>query len=406
MSAEEAPHPRYRVLFHIRQIGVGGIENALHGWLQALDRRRFSVDVSVAIPTDELAVYRQRLPDDVTVHTLLAPGPLVSLHQRRRDHRLSLGGRLALGLGMALQGRRAIHRRLRTLAGGYDLLIDFDLTLRKSVAAMPVPVVGVRHFAFWPRLTAKARRVGADLARYDGVAVLNPAMQAQARVLYGGALRAVFQLPNAFDLDAMRRQAVQDGPPEIDGDYVVCVARLDMRTKGLDLLLRAWARLRREQPGLACRLVLVGDGPDRAALHALASELGIGEHVVFMGVQRNPFRWMHTARALVLASRHEGSPNVLIEAMAMGCMVVSTDCPVGPRDLLDDGRIGLLVPVDDEAALAQALARALNDEELHRDSVVAGRRHAEGFGVAASNQRFLAMTRQLVKRQGSCQKGV
>ena len=401
MSTPPAPSRRYRVLFHIRQIGVGGIENALLGWLRALDRNQFDVDVSVAMPTRELDVYQQRLPQDVTLHTLLAPGALVSLHQRRRDHALSAGGRMLLGVGMALRGRREIHARLRTLAAQYDILVDFDLTLRKAVASMPVPVVGVRHFAFWPRRTAKARRVGADLARYDGVAMLNPTMQAQAHGLYGDTLRAVFELPNAFDLESMRRQAVRDGPPDIAGEYVVCVARLDMRTKGLDLLLSAWARLKRERPDLPYRLVLVGEGPDRAALEARCAQLGIGDAVLFTGVQRNPFRWMRWARALVLASRHEGSPNVLIEAMAMGCVPVSTDCPVGPRDLLEGGRIGLLVPVDDETALTQALVRAVTDETLRRESVAAGLARAAGFGVAASNQRFLAMTRQLVEARHS-----
>ncbi len=396
-----APQRRYRVLFHIRQVGVGGIENALLGWLQALDREHFDIDVSVALPTRELDTYQRRLPPDVTVHVLVPQGRLTGLIQQRRDHALSLLGRLALGSGMSLWGQPRIAEGLRRLAPNYDLVVDFDLTLRKMAGSLSVPVVGVRHFGFWARRTNKARRVGRDLARYAGVAVLNEAMRAQAADLYGHTLRHVFVLPNAFDLSAMRRQAVMGDPPATQGDYVVSVARLEMATKGQDTLLRAWAHLRQHHPLPGCRLVLVGNGPDLDAIMALRESLGLQNEVIMAGTQRNPFRWMRWARASVLASRSEGAPNVLIEAMATGCMVVSTDCPVGPREILQDGRAGLLVPMDDVPALAHAIWRAVADTRLREDCMAAARARIAEYDIPAGNQRFLAMVQTLVGHHGS-----
>jgi len=126
--------------------------------------------------------------------------------------------------------------------------------------------------------------------------------------------------------------------------------------KGFDTLLRAFARVRQETPA---RLVILGEGPERPNLERLASELGVAADVDMPGFDPNPFRYMKRAGVFVLSSRYEGLPNVLIQAMACGCPVVSTDCPNGPAEILDGGRYGALVPVDDVEAMARAIVRAL-----------------------------------------------
>jgi glycosyltransferase involved in cell wall biosynthesis len=126
--------------------------------------------------------------------------------------------------------------------------------------------------------------------------------------------------------------------------------------KGFDTLLRAFARVRQETPA---RLVILGEGPERPNLERLAAELGVAADVDLPGFDPNPFRYMKRAGVFVLSSRYEGLPNVLIQALACGCPVVSTDCPSGPSEILDGGRYGALVPVDDVEAMAGAIVRAL-----------------------------------------------
>jgi len=126
--------------------------------------------------------------------------------------------------------------------------------------------------------------------------------------------------------------------------------------KGFDTLLRAFARVRQQMPA---RLVILGEGPERPNLERLAAELGVAADVDLPGFDPNPFRYMRWAGVFVLSSRYEGLPNVLIQALACGCPVVSTDCPSGPSEILDGGRYGALVPVDDVEAMAQAIVRAL-----------------------------------------------
>ena len=131
--------------------------------------------------------------------------------------------------------------------------------------------------------------------------------------------------------------------------------------KGFDVLLRAFARVRATRP---TRLVILGEGPQRRALEQLARELGLsGDDVALPGFVANPYAWMARSAVFALSSRWEGLPNALIEALACGCAVVSSDCPSGPAEILENGRLGPLVPVDDAAALAAAIERALTPSD-------------------------------------------
>jgi glycosyltransferase involved in cell wall biosynthesis len=122
-------------------------------------------------------------------------------------------------------------------------------------------------------------------------------------------------------------------------------------------MIRAFAKVRAER---SCRLVILGEGGDRPKLEALTAELGLTQDVDLPGFQTNPFPFLVRAALFVLSSAWEGSPNVLTEAMALGTPVVSTDCPSGPRELLDGGRLGPLVPVGDAEALANAILETLD----------------------------------------------
>lgn len=143
-----------------------------------------------------------------------------------------------------------------------------------------------------------------------------------------------------------------DAPP-----VVLAVGRL-IPQKDFPTLLRAFAILSARR---RARLVILGEGRLRPELEALAAELGIEAHLELPGFVENPFRYMSRAAVLALSSIYEGLPGVLIQALACGCPVVSTDCPGGSAEILDDGRLGPLVPMHNAQALADALDRTLDD---------------------------------------------
>jgi len=118
--------------------------------------------------------------------------------------------------------------------------------------------------------------------------------------------------------------------------------------------------VRKERPA---RLIILGEGAERPILEALVRDLGLEEDVELPGFVENPYKYMKRAAVFVLSSRWEGLPNVLIEVLALGTPVISTDCPSGPAEILENGRLGSLVPVGDANALAESILAALEAEQ-------------------------------------------
>jgi glycosyltransferase involved in cell wall biosynthesis len=128
--------------------------------------------------------------------------------------------------------------------------------------------------------------------------------------------------------------------------------------KDFPTLLRAFASLRANRP---CRLLILGEGRERRKLEALARELSCADDVRLPGYVDNPYAYLVRAKVFALSSAWEGLSNVLLEALACGCPVVSTDCPSGPREILAHGEFGPLVPVGDASALADAMLAVLDN---------------------------------------------
>ena len=205
------------------------------------------------------------------------------------------------------------------------------------------------------------------------------------------------------DLAARRAEPVEHpwfapgGPP-----VLLSVGRL-AHQKDHPTLLRAFARLRQRRPA---RLMIAGKGSPKHIdrVYQLAAELGVRGDVEVLGFLHNPLPYMARATLFVLSSRFEGFANVVLEALACGTPVVSTDCPSGPREILDDGAFGELVPVGDDGALAEAIERTLDhppdprrlraraavfdyDEAIGRyQAVLLGPAHATRRGLPAPDE--------------------
>jgi glycosyltransferase involved in cell wall biosynthesis len=222
-------------------------------------------------------------------------------------------------------------------------------------------------------IAAVSRGVADDFCRFTGLA------EERVRVIY-----------NAVDLERVDRAMEQ--PPEhpwmtdASVPVIVAVGRL-MQQKRFDLLLRAFDRVRAKR---RVRLVLLGEGQHHHDLRRLAEKLGIARDVHFAGFVKNPYSYLRHATMFALSSDYEGFAVVVIEALACRCPVVSTDCPSGPNEILEDGRWGRLVPTGDHAALADAIIATL-DAPPDRDAL---RIRAEAF----SAQEYALHFRDLLDR--------
>jgi len=197
--------------------------------------------------------------------------------------------------------------------------------------------------------------------RADAIIAVSAGIGKQLTTLVSGNTAKVHVVPNPV----LTERVFSGAMDEVDHKWltvknlpvVLAAGRLSSE-KGFDSLLSALALV---LPYFPCKLIILGEGELRQGLQQLSMELGIEDAVDFPGFVSNPFAFMAKSDLFVLSSRKEGLPNVLVQALALCYNVVSTDCVTGPREILDDGELGRLVPVDEPVAMADAIVAALRE---------------------------------------------
>ncbi|HLP80888.1 MAG TPA: glycosyltransferase [Nitrosomonas sp.] len=188
---------------------------------------------------------------------------------------------------------------------------------------------------------------------------------------------------NGVDIDSIFKSASMPVEATVERLFlddrftIVNVGRL-APPKNQRCLLDAFCKVREQLP---CRLILIGQGELYDELKCQAAMLGIEKDVYFLGWQTNPYNIMKKCDLFVLSSSWEAFPNVLIEAMAVGLPIVSTDCPTGPSEALSNGKYGDLVPVEDSDVLASAIIKMHNDKSRRQKFAILGRERAFDFGL-------------------------
>lgn len=260
----------------------------------------------------------------------------------------------------AIIARRAANVATRVVVSERNII-----TARALASNVPrmrrLPEV-LKHF--YPQadaISAVSDGVGNDLARCTGIA-RECIVTTYSPIVHGRML------------ELAKAPAPHPWLDERATPVVLAVGKLKPQ-KGFDLLLKAFSRVLASR---SARLLVLGKGPLEARLRAQAVSLGVADRVAFLGFVANPFAAMARAGVFVLSSVWEGLPSVLIQAMACGAPVVSTDCPAGPAEILDGGALAPLVPVGDVAALAESINAVL----ASRPDTTRLQRKAEAFAVA------------------------
>ena len=232
-------------------------------------------------------------------------------------------------------------------------------TMASALASRSPRIVGTLHDVFRSRRLMRRARMSYPYA--DAAVGVSHGVAAQLNEFAEMSPERIHTIYNPVVSDSLLRRACDpvDHPwlEESTIPVVVSAGRLKA-VKDFSTLLRAFGQLLSWRDA---RLIVLGEGPLRRNLESMAHQLRIAERVDFPGFVDNPYAYMAKANLFVLSSRHEALPTVLIEALACGCPVVSTDCPFGPREILEDGRYGALIPVGDAEALAGAMFRALSE---------------------------------------------
>lgn len=224
-------------------------------------------------------------------------------------------------------------------------------------------------------------------------------IQRKTQAFLGISADSFTVIPNSVELTRiMKMAAMPDAIPQKKAPVrLVSVGRLHL-AKGMDVLLHAVVKVHRQSSG--CECYILGDGPEKPELMRLAGAMGLNGCLSFVGYQSNPYAWLKTADIFVSSSRWETFGIAIVEAMALGLPVIATATD-GARDIIDDGSDGLLVPVGDAAALADAIIDLMCNPSLRQRLGGRAKQKAQQFDAPLIAQRYAGLLEQLMRRGSS-----
>lgn len=321
----------------------GGAERVMLTLANAMSARGYAVDLVLGTADGAYlkdAAPKLRVIDLGCKRVIKALVPLA--RYLRQDRPKTMLSALNHANIIAIVANILAGRKTRLVVSEHNT-ISVEACSARTLTARSVYFLTSKSYLHADSVVAVSKHAAEDLERFAG---LKP-----------DSVRAIY---NPFDLGLIAQQAAiaPDHPWLASGQppLVIAIGRLTEQ-KDFPLLIRAFAQVRAKR---VARLLILGEGELRSKLNGLTAEVGLTDADVQMpGFVPNPFSYLQRSSVFVLSSRWEGFGNVIVEAMACGTPVVSTDCPSGPREILEDGRWGRLVPPGDVESLAQAIESVL-----------------------------------------------
>lgn len=377
---------KIRLLVLVPTMGAGGMERCTEVLLKYFNRELFEVELAMIF--DRELFYQ--VPSDVKTF-VLERYRYPSLEARRDelppDIVANYSNQLAWLETTAYKLGVLIQKRQPDVVLAQDFFAAVIALFAKRYMLKGVKIIGSLHnqYSTFLQIVEYGDLYAKIIQRYfnesDRIIAVSHGIATDLIENFGVHPEVIAVINNPMDIaqiENLAQEPITEHPWfSEDIPILLFVGRLTPQ-KGLTYLLQATVQARKVA---RFRVALIGEGEQRQELEALAQQLRIADDVLFLGKQRNPFKFMRRATCFVLPSIVEGLPYVIPEAMACGCPIIATDCAPGVRELLGDGKRGLLVAPRDPHALAEAILRMLWDDNLRRELSQAGLRYAQDFAA-------------------------
>jgi len=367
-----------RIALFLRTLGGGGAERAHINLARGLTDLGFQVDI-VLSAGEGLDLWE--IPAGVRIVDLAAPRVSASLpsliRYLKQEQPAALIPTLHYAIEIAIAAKILANSPTKVLVPEQNTLSKEVKHHEKKIHRRLIPLFVRLLYPLADVVAGVSQGVAKDLSKLSGIPL------DRIQVIYN---------PIFPDLHIKAQEPIdhpwfKPGEPPV----VIGVGRLEDQ-KDFPTLIRAFSKVRK---ACLCRLMILGWGPDRPVLEALIQELGLADDVEMPGFMKNPFPYMKQATVFAMSSAWEGMPNVLIEALALGTQVVSTNCESGPDEVLDHGKYGALVPVGDSDALAEAIlevfagnGKLIDQSWLKQFTLQASTRHyLKALGIAVHDKK-------------------
>lgn len=357
-----------KIIFHNGSLRMGGIERVLVEVLQNLDLKKFEIELLIEDEFKEENIFEKDIPKEIKI-TYLRPEWLLQKTKWLRERKRNIFYKIFYNLFIELERQirnNNLNKFLKITQA--EVLVDFDMGLNKVAHKINMRKIAWIHASInnWYEEKNKIERLGKRLKNYDKIVTICDEMKKETIELYPFLEDKIVRIYNPFNF--YRIKTLSENIEEItneqnklyEDDYFISVMRLTTKQKDFFTLLKAYKKLIKS--GRKEKLLIFGDGPDKNQIEKMIKELNLEKKALLMGSVKNPYPWIKNAKLFVHSSKYEGLPTVLIEAMILRKVIVSSDCPTGPKEILDNGKCGVLVKVGDVEDLVRCIEYGIKNK--------------------------------------------
>ena len=370
-----------KVIFRSGSLRMGGLERVLIEVLQTINKEKFDIYLVIDDDCGKENIFEKDIPKDIP-YFFLKPEKLIRETEKYKEKKKNIIYKLMYNLMMEKENKvmyRNMQRILKDI-GEIDVIVDFDGGASKYIEKLDIKKKIVWIHNSIPNLKkkeGKIKRFGKRLEKYDRVVAICDEMKEEIENIYPNLKGKVSRIYNPFNFERIEklmedeRELTKEQKKMLNEDYCIAIARLDNVQKDFLTLVRAYKFVK--ESGIQDKLYIVGDGPSKEEIINEIKKLSLEENIKLIGLSKNPYIWLKNSKLFVHSSKYEGLPTVLIEALICNKMIISSNCPTGPKEILKNESCGKLFEVGNIKELGDYLIEFLankNNRELYEKNVI------------------------------------
>ena len=362
-----------KILFYTSGVGLGGVEKVVLEVLKEIDKSKF--DIKLALQYENENLFENEIPKEVNYKYML-PQKIIDKSLYYKERKKNIFYKMLYSFMLNYE-KYTIKKNYLEFSKDREIVIDFKSGDFLKLINLENRVDKKRICWLHGEITKlnkyekRKKFLRENLNKCDKVVCICEDMK-------NGVIKEIPELKekleviyNPFDIEKIKIKSsdyseIKDNEKNLlEDNYIIMVSRLDNVQKDFDTLIKAFKIVNQKRKNI--KLYLLGEGPDREKIENMIKDEDLQEYIKLLGVKKNPYPWIKNSKLLVHSSRYEGLPTVLIEALILNKIIISSDCPTGPREILDNGKYGSLVEVGDYDSMAQEILELLQENSKKKE---------------------------------------
>lgn len=361
-----------KILFYTSGVGIGGVEKVILQILQLINKSKFDIKLGLQYENENL--FENEIPKGIKFEYMLSQKIInKSLYLRERKNNIFY--KLCYSLMLSYE-RYVIKKNYLKFSKDRDIVIDFKsgdflklITLKngnrkKIICWIHGEIKTLNEYQkrkeIFKNNLEKCQKIICICEEMKEIFIQElPNLKEKLEVIYNPFdIKKIKELSNDyFNISENEKKILKE-------NYIIMVSRLELKMKDFFTLIEAFKILKEKKTNL--KLLILGDGPDREKIKEKIKEKNLKEEIILLGMKKNPYPWIKNANLLIHSSRYEGLPTVLIEGLILNKIIISTDCPTGPKEILRNGKYGSLVTIGDYEKMASEIEELSNYDSMRR----------------------------------------